>query len=93
MARSHEYRVYLREILQNQEQAEEYLNAALEDGNFDVFLLALRNVVEARQTQSDHESLLEILSEQQNSEFKGIQKILETLGYDLAVKCHTTQNL
>ena len=43
------YQDYLIESLQDPEEAECYLNAALEQGNIEVFLLALNNIVEATQ--------------------------------------------
>ena len=42
------YRNLLRENLQDPEYAAEYLNAAIEDGDEKVFLLALRDVADAR---------------------------------------------
>ena len=43
-----DYRIGLLEDLANPEEAAAYLNAALEDGDQEVFLLALRDVTEAR---------------------------------------------
>ena len=45
--RSKAYPPELIESLRNSREAEEYLNAALEDEGPELFLLALRNVVEA----------------------------------------------
>jgi DNA-binding phage protein len=42
------YDDYLIESLRNHRRAKAYLNAALEDGDSRVFLLALRNVAKAR---------------------------------------------
>jgi DNA-binding phage protein len=42
------YDDYLIESLKNQRRAEAYLNAALEDHDPRVFLMALRNVAQAR---------------------------------------------
>ena len=42
------YDDYLIESLRNQRRAKAYLNAALEDGDPRVFLLALRNVAKSR---------------------------------------------
>jgi DNA-binding phage protein len=42
------YDDYLIESLRNQRRAKAYLNAALEDGDARVFLLALHNVAKAR---------------------------------------------
>lgn len=45
MPRSRNYREDLLRALQDPEEAKAYLNAALEDGDEAVFLLALNNVV------------------------------------------------
>jgi DNA-binding phage protein len=42
-----DYKEYLRETLADPEEAAAYLNAALEEGDESVFLLALRDVAEA----------------------------------------------
>lgn len=47
MKASKSYQESLLTVLRDPEEAAEYLNAALEDGNEQVFLLALRNVAEA----------------------------------------------
>ena len=47
MSRSRSYRDDLLKALTDPVEASEYLNAALEDGNLEVFLLALRDVVDA----------------------------------------------
>jgi DNA-binding phage protein len=48
MPKTRSYKEELLKALQEPEEAKEYLNAALEDGNPEVFLLALRDVVDAR---------------------------------------------
>ena len=47
MARSRSYRSDLLETLKDPGEAAEYLSAALEDGEAEVFLLALRDVVDS----------------------------------------------
>ncbi|WP_299408307.1 hypothetical protein [Acaryochloris sp. IP29b_bin.148] len=47
MPRSRSYKEDLLTALQDPDEAKAYLNSALEDGDEAVFLLALRNVVEA----------------------------------------------
>ncbi|AFZ51434.1 helix-turn-helix domain-containing transcriptional regulator [Dactylococcopsis salina] len=47
MSRTRSYKEDLLEALSDPIEAREYLNAALEDENPEVFLLALRDVVEA----------------------------------------------
>ena len=46
MAKSKSYQNHLIESLKDPTEAAEYLNAALEDGEPEVFLLALRDVVD-----------------------------------------------
>ena len=48
MARSKNHQDSLLESLTDASEAAAYLNAALEDGDNEVFLLALRNVADAR---------------------------------------------
>lgn len=48
MTRSRSYQTELLEALRDPEEAAEYLNAALEEGDAEAFLLALRDVAETR---------------------------------------------
>ena len=88
------YQKELLEDLKNPEEAAEYLNAALEDGSPEVFLLAIRNVVEARggmkylavQTELNRENLYRMLSGKGNPGLYSLQSILEVLGLRLAVE-------
>jgi probable addiction module antidote protein len=95
MTRSKRYQDELLEALQDPEEAQAYLNAALEDGDSEVFLLALRDVAEARlggvrqlanQTQLNRESLYRMLSEKGNPELNSLNAILTSLGFRLAVE-------
>lgn len=69
------------------------MNAALEDGNSEIFLLTLRDVAEAKlggvrqltnQTQLNRENLYRMLSEKGNLELSSLNAILTTLGFRLA---------
>jgi probable addiction module antidote protein len=74
-------------------EAEEYLNAALEEGDPELFLLALRNVAEAHggvaqlaeKAKLNRERLYKILSERGNPELKSLGALLHALGFRLAV--------
>lgn len=87
------YQKELLEDLKNAKEAAEYLNAALEEGAPEVFLLAIRNVVEARggmkilaeQTELNRENLYRMLSDKGNPGLYSLQSILATLGLRLAV--------
>jgi len=91
-ARSANYDEYLIESLKNSRRAKAYLNAALEDSDPRVFLLALRNVAQARgiskvaaQSALSRESLYKMLSQRGNPSLKSLGALLESLGYRLAV--------
>ena len=93
MADTRNYKDDLLKALTDPIEAREYLNAALEDENPEVFLLALRDVVEANSTMSqlakatnrDRESLYKTLSEKGNPQLNSVRKILDNLGFKLAV--------
>jgi probable addiction module antidote protein len=83
----------IRSSLRDAGEAEEYLNAALEEGNPELFLLALRNVAEAQggvaqlaeKAKLNRESLYKILSERGNPELKSLNALLHALGFRLAL--------
>lgn len=86
------YETGLKEDLQNPKEAAAYLTAAMEDGSQDVFLLALRDVVEARgisrtahKAGLNRENLYRILSGKGNPQLSSLSAILETLGLRLAI--------
>ena len=93
MKKSKAYRPDLIESLRNAGEAEEYLNAALEEEGPELFLLALRNVAEAQggvaqlaeKTKLNRESLYKMLSERGNPEFRSLDALLHALGFRLAV--------
>lgn len=94
MTRSINYRDDLLKSLTDPEEAKEYLNAALEDENPEVFLLALRDIVDANSsmtqlaqgTNRNRESLYKTLSEKGNPQLNSIRSILSNLGFKLAVE-------
>lgn len=95
MVRSKSYREDLTESLKDLREAVEYLNAALADGDLEVFLLALRDVAEARgggmtrlseRTKLNRENLYKILSEEGNPELASLETLLDALGLRLAVQ-------
>jgi probable addiction module antidote protein len=93
MKKSKGYQAGLIEGLRDPREAEEYLNAALEEDDPELFLLALRNVAEAQggvaqlagKTKLNRESLYKMLSEKGNPEFKSLDVLLHALGFRLAV--------
>jgi probable addiction module antidote protein len=93
MARHRRYEDILDEDLQDPTEAAEYLNACLESGESDVFLLALRDVARARggvaklaeATALNREHLYRILSENGNPELRSLEALLDALGFRLAI--------
>jgi probable addiction module antidote protein len=93
MNKSKAYHLGLIERLRDAGEAEEYLNAALEEGDPELFLLALRNVAEAQggvaqlaeKAKLNRESLYKVLSERGNPELKSLSALLHALGFRLAV--------
>jgi probable addiction module antidote protein len=73
-------------------EAAGYLNAALAEGDEQVFLLALRDVAEARgigelaaATELNRESMYRMLSKQGNPRLTSLGALLDALGLRLAV--------
>lgn len=93
MSKSTSYQQYLIESLKDPAEATGYLNAALEGGDINVFLLALQNVVKAQggvtqlaeKTQKSRTSLYKALSEGGNPYLKNTNEILSAVGMHLAV--------
>ena len=83
----------LKMALADREEAAAYLNAALEDGSQDVFLMALRDVAEAkgitrlaRETSLNRENMYRILSERGNPQLSSLTAVLHQLGLRLSVQ-------
>lgn len=76
------------------EDITEYLNAAMEDGDERVLLMALRNVVDAmggmtrlaRDTGLSRENLYRVLSEKGNPRLSSLVAVLHCMDLELAVK-------
>lgn len=87
------YRDSLLERLRDPAEAAAYLDAALEDEDSQVFLLALRDVAEARgigrvavDANLNRESLYKMLSEAGNPRLSSLDALLHALGLRLAVE-------
>jgi probable addiction module antidote protein len=93
MRKSKLYQPDLIEGLRDAREAEAYLNAALEEDDPELFLLALRNVAEAQggvaqlaeKTKLNRESLYKMLSERGNPELRSLEALLHAMGFRLAV--------
>ena len=100
MATSRKYQDSLIERLQDPNEAAAYLDAALDAGNRAAFLLAMRNVIDARggmtqiarQTGLNRENLYRVLSEQGNPELNSLEKLLKVIGLRLAVEVNQDLN-
>jgi|SRR5579872_3442458 len=93
--RHKDFHEHLLEILQDPEEAAGYLNAALEDEDPRVFLLALRDVLEARlgglstaakKSRLNRESLYRMLSEKGNPQLKSVRTLLGSMNMHLAIE-------
>ena len=97
MAKSKSYQNHLIESLKDPTEAAEYLSVALEDGEPEVFLLALRDVVDsyggmgklAESTSLNRENLYRMLSTKGNPEFFSLSTVLDAVGFRLAVEPKT----
>lgn len=92
------YEIGLYEDLADPDEAAAYLNAALKDGDQEVFLLALRHVTEARgmsqiarQSRLNRESLYRMLSPSGNPQLASLNALLRTVGLRLAVEVEQGQ--
>ena len=94
MGESTTYQKDLIEALKDHTEAAAYLNAAMEEGDRAVFLLALRNVVEANggmaaiaeKAHLSRESLYRMLSKRGNPEIKSLLGLLQAMGFKLSVE-------
>ena len=88
------YHDVLIRALKDPAEAAEYLNAVLEEKDPKMFLVALRNVAEARggisklshQTKLNRANLYRIFSKSGNPEIQTLSHILNNLGLRLAVE-------
>lgn len=87
------YEAGLKAALTNPEEAAAYLNAALEENDQEVFLLALRDIAEARgfsqvaqDTSLNRENLYRMLSPAGNPQLSSLNTLLHSIGLRLAVE-------
>lgn len=95
MNRLIDYQEDLIESLRDPQEALAYLNAALTDEDERIFLLALKNVLEAqggdmtslaREADLNRENLYRILSKKGNPKLTSIKSVLNAMGLELAVQ-------
>jgi len=88
------YQEDLIESIKDLREAAAYLNAAMEEGDRALFLLALRNVAEAQggmaavaeKAHLNRENLYRMLSKKGNPEIKSIVNLLHSMGLRLTVE-------
>ena len=92
-SKSISYQHYLISSLKDPKEAAGYLNAALEAGDINVFLLALQNVIQAqggvaalaKKTKKSRTSLYKTISEGGNPYLKNANELLFSMGMHLSV--------
>jgi len=93
--RARDYREHLGEVLQDDEEAVAYPNAALAEEDPEVFLQALRDVARTREgglaglaeaARLNGEHLYRMLSENGNPELRSLEALLDALGFRLSVE-------
>jgi probable addiction module antidote protein len=94
-----DYKEFLYERLEDPAEAAEYLNAALDDEDISVFLLALRDVVDvcgvgkvAKSAALNRENLYRILSDQGNPRLSSLFALLKAVGVQLQIKPPKARN-
>ena len=91
-SRTTSYRESLLKSLKDPREAVEYLNAALEEDDEAAFIIALRNVAEARgmstvaaEAELNRVSLYRLLSQRGNPKLHSLWRVLDALGLRLSV--------
>lgn len=87
------YEAGLKEALMDTDEAAAYLDAALEENDQEIFLLALRDIAEARgfsqvaqDTLLNRENLYRMLSSKGNPQLSSLMTLLRSIGLRLAVE-------
>ncbi len=88
-----DYEDGLKEDLRDPEEVAAYLNAAIEDGSQEIFLMALRDVTEARgmaqlarESELNRENMYRMMSKQGNPQLSSLLALLDALGLRLSVE-------
>jgi probable addiction module antidote protein len=93
MVKAKSYKEHLLKQLQNSKEAAAYLNAALQDDDPHVFLLALRDIAEAKggmgwladESDLNRESLYRTLSLKGNPRFFNLLAVLDAVGLEISI--------
>src|SRR3990172_8243448 len=93
MVKAKSYKAHLLEQLQDPREAAAYLNEALHDENPHVFLLALRDIAEAKggmswladEAELNRENLYRTLSIRGNPRFFNLLAVLDAVGLEVSI--------
>lgn len=93
MSKSRSYKTLLMERLKSPEEAAAYLNAALEDDDPGVFLVALRDIAAAnggmthlaREAHLNRETLYRTLSKRGNPTLANLRSLLGIVGLEISI--------
>ena len=87
------YDINLKEALIDPVEAAEYINAALEDGSQEVFMMALKDVADAKgisklakESNLNRENLYRILSLKGNPKLTSLTSVLHSMGLKIAIE-------
>ena len=94
MVKTKDYKIHLLKQLQKPKEAAAYLNAALNDEDPHVFLLALRDIAEAmggmnwlaEEADLNRENLYRTLSMKGNPRFFNLLAVFEAIGLELTIQ-------
>lgn len=94
MKKFRNYKEHLSKRLQDPKAAAAYLNAALEDEDLKVFLIALKDITDAnggvaklaKETDLNRESLYRTLSKNGNPRFDSLMAILQACNLDISIR-------
>ena len=83
----------LKESLTDPAEAAEYINASLEDGSQEIFMMALKDVADARgisklarESNLNRENLYRILSIKGNPKLTSLNSVLHSMGLKIAIE-------
>ena len=99
MPKKSSYQKDLIESLKDPHEAAAYLNAAIDEKDRAIFLLALRNVAKAQggmasiatKANLNRESLYRMLSKKGNPEIESLYTLLGAMGFRLAVEAESSR--
>lgn len=94
------YKEILNKRLKSPEEAAAYLNAALEDGDPGVFLIALRDIAEAnggmthvaKEAHLNRETLYRTLSRKGNPTLSNLRSLLGSVGLEISIHPSASHN-